>query len=165
MENLFFSSWADLLRVVIVGASAYVCLVSILRISGKRTLSKLNAFDLVVTVALGSTLASALTSKSLSIAEVLAAFALLAGLQFVVSWLTVRSRAFDRLIKSEPTLLVRRGELLRKAMRRERIAEDEVLAAIRAAGGADLAAADSVILESDGSLTAMVTGAPARGSV
>jgi uncharacterized membrane protein YcaP (DUF421 family) len=150
MENLFFSSWADLLRVVIVGASAYVCLVSILRISGK---------------ALGSTLASALTSKSLSIAEVLAAFALLAGLQFVVSWLTVRSRAFDRLIKSEPTLLVRRGELLRKAMRRERIAEDEVLAAIRAAGGADLAAADSVILESDGSLTAMVTGAPARGSV
>ena len=55
---MFFDSWTALGRVLLVGTLAYVALVAILRISGKRTLTKLNAFDLVVTVALGSTLAT-----------------------------------------------------------------------------------------------------------
>jgi uncharacterized membrane protein YcaP (DUF421 family) len=55
------------LRVVAVGVPAYFVLVFFLRIAGKRTLSKMNAFDLVVTVALGSipaARASTLKSKS-----------------------------------------------------------------------------------------------------
>ena len=49
---MFFSSWQGLLRVLVVGALAYLLLVVLLRVSGKRTLAKMNAFDLVVTVAL-----------------------------------------------------------------------------------------------------------------
>ena len=56
---MFFDSWAGLGRVLVVGVLAYSALVLLLRISGKRTLTKMNAFDLVVTVALGSTLATA----------------------------------------------------------------------------------------------------------
>src|SRR4051794_24742339 len=55
---MFFHSWAALGRVLLVGPLAYVALVLLLRVSGKRTLTKLNAFDLVVTVSLGSTLAT-----------------------------------------------------------------------------------------------------------
>lgn len=55
---MVFSRWAGIVRVVIVGTLAYVALVLLLRVSGKRTLSTMNAFDLVVTVALGSTLAT-----------------------------------------------------------------------------------------------------------
>ena len=55
---MLFDSWAGLGRTLLVGPLAYVALVLLLRISGKRTLTKLNAFDLVVTVALGSTLAT-----------------------------------------------------------------------------------------------------------
>jgi uncharacterized membrane protein YcaP (DUF421 family) len=55
---MFFSGWDSLLRTLVVGLLAYVVLVVFLRLSGKRTLSKLNAVDLVVTVALGSTLAT-----------------------------------------------------------------------------------------------------------
>ena len=51
---MFFDSWFGLLRVLVVGALAYAALILFLRVSGKRTLTKLNAFDLVVTVALGS---------------------------------------------------------------------------------------------------------------
>ncbi|HUH13323.1 MAG TPA: hypothetical protein VMK65_09445, partial [Longimicrobiales bacterium] len=58
--RMFFDSWTGLGRVLLVGALAYAALILILRISGKRTLTKLNAFDLVVTVALGSTLATTL---------------------------------------------------------------------------------------------------------
>ena len=78
----------------------------LLRVSGKRTLTKINAFDLVVTVALGSTLATVLLTKSVALAEGLTAFVLLIFLQFVLIWLSVRSRAVSRLVKSEPTLLV-----------------------------------------------------------
>ena len=81
----------------------------LLRVSGKRTLTKMNAFDLVVTVALGSTLATVLLTKSVALAEGLTAFVLLIFLQFVLTWLSVRSRAVSRLVKSEPTLLVYQG--------------------------------------------------------
>lgn len=53
---MFFDGWSDLLRILVVGSLAYAGLVGFLRVSGKRTLAKMNAFDLVVTVALGSTL-------------------------------------------------------------------------------------------------------------
>ena len=60
MEMYFFNGWGNLLRVIVVGLLAYATLIFFLRISGNRTLSKMNAFDLIVTVALGSTLATVL---------------------------------------------------------------------------------------------------------
>lgn len=80
----WFDSWSDLGRVVAVGATAYVALVVVLRLAGKRTLAKLYAFDLVVTVALGSTLATILLSADVSWAEGVTAFALLAAFQLAV---------------------------------------------------------------------------------
>ena len=129
---MFFSSWTDLARVLIVGTLAYAVLVMMLRISGKRTLSKLNAFDLIVTIALGSTLATVLLSKDVALAEGLLAFALLIGLQWVVAWLSVRSRYVREFVKSEPRLLLFRGEYLEGVMARERITRDEIQAAIQA---------------------------------
>lgn len=85
LEGVFFDSWTTLLRTLVVGVLAYVTMVAFLRISGKRTLSKMNAFDLIVTVALGSTLATVLLSKDVALAEGALAFALLIGLQFVVT--------------------------------------------------------------------------------
>ena len=51
IEEMLFQGWSDIARTMIVGLLAYVSLVLMLRISGKRTLAKLNAFDLVVTPA------------------------------------------------------------------------------------------------------------------
>lgn len=74
-------------------------------------------------------------------------------LQLVVVWSSVRWRWFRDLVKSEPALLVRRGEILPHALRRERISEDEVLAAVRAQGYAALSDIDAVVLETDGSFS------------
>ena len=157
---MFFDSWAGLGRVLMVGTIAYVALVTILRISGKRTLTKLNAFDLVVTVALGSTLATVLLSKSVALAEGVLAMALLVSCQFAIAWLSVRSPGFQALVKSEPTLLMRRGQFLEGSLRSQRITREEVLAALRSEGIADASEAEAVILETDGSI-AVVKG-PAR---
>ena len=150
---MLFDTWFGLLRVVVVGTLAYAALVLLLRASGKRTLAKLNAFDLIVTVALGSTLATVLLSESVALVEGLAAFALLAGLQFLVAWISVRSPRFGEWVKSEPTLLLHRGRFLEGAMRAQRVTRSEVLAALRGSGAAEPGQVDAVVLETDGSLS------------
>ena len=150
---MLFSGFEGIWRTLIVGLSAYVALVGVLRITGKRTLSKMNAFDLVVTVALGSTLATVLLSKDIALAEGVTAFLLLAGAQYAVTWMSLRSDRFRRWIKAEPRALLRDGRLIADALRAERVTPDEVEAAIRAAGHADPAAIELVMLETDGSMS------------
>ena len=159
-----FDGWTPLLRTVVIGAAAYAALVLILRASGKRTLSKMNAFDLVVTVAFGSTLASALVTKDVTVTQAATAFALLAALQRLVAWATVRSRVADRVVKSEPALLAVHGALLHDALHSEHVAEDEVMAAVRAAGKAELGDVAAVVLETNGALT-VIEGSKAPAGV
>jgi uncharacterized membrane protein YcaP (DUF421 family) len=155
LAEALFDGWAGLLRILIIAPAAYAALVLALRLSGKRTLSKLNAFDVIVTIAIGSTLASIITSKSLALVEGLVALLALVMMQFLVTALAVRVKPIDRLIKAEPTLLVRDGQLLPRAMRRQRITEGEILAAARASGVQQLSQLEAAFLETDGSLTAL----------
>lgn len=158
---MFFNSWHDLLRVLIVGVCAYSGLILLLRVTGKRTLSKMNAFDLVVTVALGSTLATVLLNKDVSLAEGLFAFAVLCGLQYVIAIGSTSSRRFKNLIKAEPTLLFFRGRFLDANLRSERVTQEEVVAAVRDQGAPQLSSIEAVVLETDGSLS--VVKAPSAG--
>ncbi|MBA2443439.1 MAG: DUF421 domain-containing protein [Rubrobacter sp.] len=140
-------------RTAAVGILAYLALVLLLRVSGKRTLSKMNAFDLVVTVALGSTLATVLLSTDVALATGVLAFALLIGLQYAITWLSVRYPAIQDFVKAEPTLLVHRGQFLRGAMRQERVTEEEIQAALRAQGIAAAEDVEAVVLETDSSFS------------
>lgn len=150
-----FESWTGLGRTALVGVLAYAGLVLFLRLSGKRTLSKMNAFDFVVTIALGSTLASILVSRQTPLADGVLALALLIALQFAVAWLAVRSPRFRRLIKAEPVLLYLDGCYIEASLRHERVVRDEILAAVRAAGHRDMAAIDAVVLETDGTFSVL----------
>jgi uncharacterized membrane protein YcaP (DUF421 family) len=152
---VIFDSWQGVGRVILVGTLAYLALLVILRMSGKRTLTKMNAFDLVVTVALGSTLATIVLSKDVALVEGVVAFALLIALQFAVTWLSVRSQRVRQLVKSEPTLLFYRGEMLEETLYEQRVTEEEVRAAIRAGGKSQLAEVEAVILETDGSFSVL----------
>ena len=157
---MFFDDLGDLGRVLVAGTLGYVALVLFLRVSGKRTLSKLNAFDLVITVALGSTLATIVLSSSVAIAEGVLALALLVGLQYAVAWTSVRSRAVRGLAKSEPRLLVHRGRVLTGARRSERVTADEILQAVRSQGHASLDDVEAVVLETDGTMSVVSGGGP-----
>ena len=162
---MIFTSWSGLLRVVVAGTLAYVALVVLLRVSGKRTLSKMNAFDLVVTVALGSSLATVLLSKRVAILEAVVGFATLIGLQFIVAWLSVRSRSVQRAVKSQPTLVYYRGEFQLEALRRERLTESEVRAAVREQGAASMAEIEAVVLETAGELSVIRTAGRNEGAL
>lgn len=165
MADFLFQDWATLARTVVVGILSYIALIAILRASGKRTLAKMNAFDFIVTIALGSTLASILLSPDVALAEGLVALGLLVGLQFATALASSRFGAFKRVVTSEPTLLVMRGEILRGALRRERIAELEIHQAARQQGFASLAEVEAMVLESDGTFSVLGQGAAERSTL
>lgn len=161
-----------IVHTIIVGIFSYLALIIILRLSGKRTLSKWNAFDFVVTIALGSTLATALTSTQVSFTQSVTAFLVIILLQFIITFTSVRSSGIKNLIKSKPTLLFYEGQYREEAMHGERVVKAEVRAAIRERGIADIESVHAVVLETDGGFSVIaqagnngsalegVTGAP-----
>ena len=108
---MWFDNWSDILRILLVGTAAYIFLVVAIRAFGKRTLAQLTAFDFIVTVALGSTLATIILSSDVSWAEGAVALALLVLLQYVVSQLR-RLPGGRKALTAQPTLLVRDGIIL-----------------------------------------------------
>jgi uncharacterized membrane protein YcaP (DUF421 family) len=150
---MWFDSWSDVLRILAVGAAAYATLIVLLRMTGKRTLAKLNAFDWVVSVAIGSTLATILLSTDVSWTEGATALTLLAGLQLVVARVTTWLPGARSFVTAEPRLLLVDGRPIEQAMTSERISMGELRQAIRASGTGDLSSVTAVVLETDGSLS------------
>lgn len=150
---MFFNSWEDIARVIIMGTLSYFALILLLRISGKRTLSKMNMFDFVITIGLGSTFATLILSKQVALAEGVVGLGLLIFLQYMIAWFSVRSEQFRRIVKGNPTLLFYRGSYLRDAMKTERVAAEEIRSAARANGLNDMTDVDAIILETDGTFS------------
>jgi len=149
----FFESWYNVGRTVTLSIIGFAALFTMLRVSGKRTLSKLNVFDFVFVVAVGSVFASTIISKDVTLVEGLAALATLIVIQLLLAELAARSPTAERLINGEPTLLLSHGKFIHSALRRERVTEEEVRAAIREKGLTRVEDVDAVIMENDGSLS------------
>ncbi len=155
VSSWFFEGWAPVFKTVAVGLSSYVSLIAMLRISGKRTLSKMNMFDWVVTVAMGSVMASALVSEGVTYVQTMAAYLTLIGAQWVVTTLSVRSSAFADIVKAPPTILFYHGTYYEAAMLRERVPKSEILGAIRQNAQGAPSQVAAVLLESNGELVVM----------
>jgi uncharacterized membrane protein YcaP (DUF421 family) len=151
--NLFFDSWESFFRTVILTILAYIAMVFLLRISGKRTLSKMNAFDFIVTIALGSALSTVALNKRVPLAEGVLVFILFIFLQYTITWLSVRVSFIKKTITSQPSLLLYKGELMDELMKKERITIQEVWVAARKKGITKLEDIDVVVLETTGEIT------------
>ena len=162
-----FNNWQELLGTITIGSVGYILLVILLRIFGKRTLAKSDAFDFIITVAFGSILGSLLLSKDVSLIQGLLGFGVLLFFQVTLSWLTARFAGVRSLVKAKPTLLLYMGKLQEEALKRERVSGDEVLAAVRSKGIAALEDVEAVVLETDSSLSviAKVKGTSASALV
>lgn len=148
--SFFFHGFTSVWRTLVVGLLAYGSLVVLLRLAGKRTIAKMNIFDFVVVVAIGSTLANVLVSPDVDLVDGLVGLFVLVAVQYVISWATAHSRRVEKWVNGQPTLLLYRGECLFPVMKANRVTEQEVRAAVRAAGIASLERVHAVVLETDG---------------
>ena len=160
---MWFDDWGSIGTIMIKAAIGFAALVILLRMSGKRTLARFNAFDMVLVFTVGSILATMILNNQTTVSEGLTGLAMIVGLQFVTATIAVRSPLFRRIIKSEPTLLVFEGEVLHAALRKVRVAEVELLAALREQGVGDVSQVHAVILETEGQIS-VVRGDPGSGS-
>src|SRR4051812_23496068 len=155
MPNILFDNWPKVVRAAVMAFAAYSVLVIFLRLAGKRTLSKMNIFDFVFVVALGSGLAQTILTPDITLADSTAALATLITVQILLSWLCTRSPRVDSILNGEPRLLLHRGKMLADAMHNARVTHEEVRAAVRNSGMMDLAEVDSVVLETDGTFSVL----------
>jgi uncharacterized membrane protein YcaP (DUF421 family) len=155
---LFHGGIEPLIRIIVVGSLAYFSLLILLRISGKRTLAQLNAFDFIITIAIGSTLGRLITAKGVSLSESVTAFFTLIVLQYFVSWLTVRLPEFDKLITASPSLLYFQGQFLHKAMKKQRVTQSQLLAVVRKNRIGSLDNVEAIVMESTGTIAIIKKG-------
>ncbi len=161
---MFFDNVSGLVRVLVVGPLAYVWLIAVLRCSGKRTLAQLNAFDFIVTVALGSTLATVVLSSTVAWSEGALSLVLVAALQFVVAWSSVHVPWVRSAVTSAPTVLLRDGQPDLAALAGQRITEESLRQAVRSAGIGGLELISAVVLECNGTISVISTSQLGSGS-
>jgi uncharacterized membrane protein YcaP (DUF421 family) len=153
MDDVLFETWGRIGALVTALVVSYLWLVATLRVSGKRTLAKLNAFDFVVTIALGSALSTVILSRDVPVVEGLLAMAGLVLLQYLVARTSVRWTRLRQTLTSEPTALLVAGAVREEAMAKTRVTPDELAAAIRKSGIGSLTEIDAVVFETDGSFS------------
>lgn len=152
---MFFSDWQSILRILAVGTLGYVIIVALLRYFGKRAIAKFNAFDIIITVAMGSAFANTVMPRNVALADGVVAFLLLLLLQRLFAGLAMRLDWFGTHVKNQPLLLVYRGNILWDNARNEQLTEQDLFAALRSRGIAALENVLALVLEPDGTFSAL----------
>ena len=150
MHGTFFAGWAHLLRAALSAAGIYIVIIAALRIFGQKALAKMSGYDMIVTVALGSLVASLPLTTSVSLADATAAAVTFLTLQQITRYFQARNRRVHTLVRERPRLLLWNGRLLEDRMLESDISADEVRAAVRRSGIISLKQVRAAILENDG---------------
>lgn len=159
------ANWNQLLDLALTALVAYVGVVLIIRVAGNRALAKLNAFDFIVTIALGSILATTVVSAQVDLVTGMMGFGLLVAFQYLATLAIRRWSNAQKVAKAAPTLLLIEGRMLENALSRSRITAGDVFSAVRAAGYGDQSSIVAVVLETDGSLSVVPRSQVGDGSL
>lgn len=159
-DPVFYDGLGGILRTVVAAGILYIAVVCAVRIFGKRSTSQMNNFDWIVSVAIGSLMASGVLLSNVTVLESVIAIYVLLSLQWGLTKCTFLSDAITKAVKSEPTLLLHNGEVLEDAMRRERLTKAELHAAIRGAGLSRIEDVQWIILETNATLSVIPTSQP-----
>ncbi|MFC7678900.1 DUF421 domain-containing protein [Paenibacillus sp. GCM10028914] len=162
---MFFNTWSDLFRIIIIGIISYISLILMVRLSGKRTLSQMNAYDFTVSVALGSILSTVILNKQISLSEGLTALALLIGMQFLLAKLSLHRPWFRGMLTADPQLLYYKGVYINSAMKKTRINKEDIYQTARNQGFETMDEVSSVVLESNGKLSIISSSNESRADL
>jgi uncharacterized membrane protein YcaP (DUF421 family) len=140
--------------VVIRAALMYCFLLFITRVVGRRELSTLEPFDLILLIVLGDLIQQGVTQSDYSFTGLMLAAGTIAVMQTSVSWIGYRSpKKAGLVLEGEPIVIVQDGKCLERNTKRERIRKDEVLESARKNGIGSLDEIEWGILETSGEMT------------
>lgn len=142
--------WEFILRATVV----YLVLLTMVRLTGKRTVGQFTPFDLIVVMLLAEGVSGSLTAQDESLPGGLIVAATLVALDVAISYVTAHSRGIDAIVQGKPVLIGRDGEIYRDVLMRERIPVSDIEKALRAAD-CEMEEMHMAILEADGKISVL----------
>ena len=159
MEHLWIPDipvWEKILRSGVI----YFFLLFAFRVTGKRQVGQLTPFDLVVILIISNVVQNAIIGPDNSLTGGLIGAAVVLAANYGFVDVTYRSKRLRRLLEAPPTLLVHNGRVLRANLNAERVSMDDLLAALRHAGVADIDRVRFAVLEENGGISVVTREHP-----
>jgi uncharacterized membrane protein YcaP (DUF421 family) len=139
--------------IVLRGVFVFGFLYVLMRVIGRRELSSLEPFDLILLVVLGDAVQQGLTQDDYSLTGAMLAIGTIAVLQLFVSWINFRFPKLRPILDGEPIVVVRDGQPIERNMRRERLTPDDLAASMRLQNITSLAEVQWAVMETSGSIS------------
>ena len=147
--------WDTVWLVLLTGGGAFVAIVAMVRLSGLRSFSKMSATDFVITVALGSILASMVVAQKPSLLVATSAIGALLGIKWFAAWGRRHVSGFSRVLENEPVYLMRGGEFIESNLDSTQVTRDDVHAKLREANVWNYKQVIAVVLETTGDVAVL----------
>ena len=149
MFNISVPWWEFVVRGVVV----YTFLLIILRLTGKRQIGQLSAFDLVLLLILSNAVQNSMNAGDNSLIGGLVVAATLVTLNFLVGYISFKSKKIATIIEGRPQILIHNGKLFADVMETAQLSHHELDAALRGAGCLNVDAVHVAILENNGDIS------------
>lgn len=147
MEPLFF--------VVIRSTIIYLFIILAIRIFGKREISQLSVVDLVFILLISNSVQNAMVGPSTSLMGGVLAAGTLFILNFILEEVLYKSKTISKFIQGEPLMLIYDGKVNVEHLKKAKISDDELEAAVREHGVKDFSEVDLAVLERDGNISVL----------
>lgn len=134
---------------------AFILLLFLTRIMGKKQLSQLTFFDYVVGITIGSIAATMSVDKNIQISNGVVSLAVWGLFPIILGFLGMKSRKFIQLTDGRPSILIKNGEVLEESMKKNQIVIDELMMLLREKGVFKVDDIEMAILETNGELSVM----------
>lgn len=139
--------------IVLRAAIAFAFIWAITRVVGRRELSSMEPFDLILLVVTGDLVQQGVTQSDYSMLGAVLVIVTFAVLTVTTSYLSFRFRRLRPLLEGEPLLLIENGRVIDANLRRERLTREEMEAEARLNQIADLADVRFAVLETNGQIS------------
>jgi uncharacterized membrane protein YcaP (DUF421 family) len=136
----------------------YLAMVVLLRVIGRRELSQLEPFDLILLIVLGDSVQQGLTQDDYSVTGALIAISTIGGLQVLTSWIGFHSPRLARVIEGDPIVVVHDGRVIERNLRRERLTRAELAEAGRRQQIGSIDDVEWAVLEPSGQISFIPRG-------
>jgi uncharacterized membrane protein YcaP (DUF421 family) len=139
--------------IVFRAVAAYIFIVTLLRLTGRRELSSMGPTDLVLLVVMGDLIQNGVTQSDMSVTGMTIAVTTFALLSVASSYLVYRSKRAQKIIEGTPLIVVEDGKLVEANLRSQRMTLDDVMEEARTQQIESLDQVKWGVLESNGSLS------------
>ena len=142
-----------MLAILIRTLFIYTFLMLMMRLLGKRQLGELEATELVTALLMSEVASLPVTNPEMPISFALIPMTVIVSLEIILSFLLIKLPIFKPLLSSRPSVIIQKGKLNQKELKKQRISTEELICALRQAGTADISEVNYAIVEETGTLT------------